>query len=491
MKMLKLLSPAYKSRRVQSALLFFVSLFGTLLGGAYFFRDAIVTPISSVIVDIGLDQARTSLVVALLMTAAAALVGGLLGRRKFGTIFGAVIVFWFGYLANFIQVESVPVRDNGLMQIVHLQVLWNTSWEMMGLTVLSAFIGGAIGIALAEVVLDPCYELLRLVWRYFAHRRPIWQEATEPQIIAQVRVAELPLWEKIARTIGLWLGVGVLIMSVVLASNSVELFQFGPDNNIQTSPPVPNHGTLLTRTLKSPALGGLSKNFLIYLPFSYNVDSTKRYPVIYLLHGVPGTERDWIKGGKIVDYADRLIATKKIPELIMVMPDGNGRPKVTPEWGDSFDHRQLMETYVVRDLVQYIDQHYRTIPDAAHRAIGGLSMGGFGAMNIAEHHPNVFGSVISLGGYYKAEGGIWGNNAAYMRANSPLITLPKNKAAWKLHIYLGAATKDQPYYSDTKIFIGQLSNLHIPYSFDLERGFHSWRVWRTQIYYALQWLKWG
>jgi len=175
----------------------------------------------------------------------------------------------------------------------------------------------------------------------------------------------------------------------------------------------------------------------------------------------------------------------------MVFPDGNGRPKVTSEWADSFDRGQLMETYVARDLVQYIDRHYRTIPDPAHRAIGGLSMGGFGAMNIAEHHPNVFGSVISLGGYYKAEGGIWGKNVAYMRANSPLLTFPRSKAAWKLHIYLGAATKDQPYYNDTKDFMRMLATLHISYRFDLENGFHRWRVWDLQMYNALHWLKWG
>ena len=88
--------------------------------------------------------------------------------------------------------------------------------------------------------------------------------------------------------------------------------------------------------------------------------------------------------------------------------------------GNSFDHRQWIETYVAVDLVAYVDHRYRTLADVAHRAIGGLSMGGFGAMNIAVHHPDVFGTVISLGGYYRAEGSIWGKNAAYRRANSPI-----------------------------------------------------------------------
>jgi S-formylglutathione hydrolase FrmB len=116
-------------------------------------------------------------------------------------------------------------------------------------------------------------------------------------------------------------------------------------------------------------------------------------------------------------------------------------------------------------------------------------MGGFGAMNIAVHHPDVFGSVISLGGYYYAEGNIWGHNADYIAQNSPADTLPHTPLAWKLNIYLGAATKDQPYYSDTLQFMHELDALHIPYHFDLQKGYHSWHVWQVQIYNALQWLQ--
>jgi S-formylglutathione hydrolase FrmB len=118
-------------------------------------------------------------------------------------------------------------------------------------------------------------------------------------------------------------------------------------------------------------------------------------------------------------------------------------------------------------------------------------MGGFGAMNIALHHPDLFGFVISLGGYYRAEGRIWGNNAAYMRENSPLVMLPAEKQAWRLHMYIGGATKDQPYYNDARRFVQELDKLHISYYFDVQNGFHSWKVWQTQIYNAFLWLHWG
>jgi S-formylglutathione hydrolase FrmB len=175
----------------------------------------------------------------------------------------------------------------------------------------------------------------------------------------------------------------------------------------------------------------------------------------------------------------------------MIFPDGNGRKGETSEWGNSSDHKQLMENFLALDLVHYIDQKYRTIPEASSRTIGGLSMGGFGAMNLAVHHPDIFGSVIALGGYYKAEGSIWGHNTAYLQANSPTYVLPAKPQDWKLRIFLGAAIKDQPYYKDTQQFIEVLKELHLPYTFDLENGYHAWSIWETQLYHALVWLRAG
>ena len=180
--------------------------------------------------------------------------------------------------------------------------------------------------------------------------------------------------------------------------------------------------------------------------------------MLYLLHGSPGQAHDWFTGGKANQSADTLIDLGKIPELIIVLPDGNGRPGAPSEWANSYNQHQLMESYVANDVVKYIDSKYRTIPDAANRGIGGLSMGAFGATNIAVHHPDIFGSVISLGGYYYAEGGIWGNNAAYMRQNSPADVIPTQKQAWKLLFFLGDGIQDQPYLADTQKFARELES---------------------------------
>jgi enterochelin esterase-like enzyme len=255
---------------------------------------------------------------------------------------------------------------------------------------------------------------------------------------------------------------------------------------------IPSNGTIVTDSLISPALGGQRRTIVVYLPPTYNTPfgQNKHYPVLYLLHGSPGQAHDWFIAGKANQSADTLIALGKIPELIMVLPDGNGRPGATSEWANSFDHRQLIESSVVNDVVKYIDSKYRTIPDAANRAIGGLSMGGFGATNIAIHHPDIFGSVISLGGYYYAEGSIWGNNTTYIQQNSPADVILTNKQAWKLQFFLGAGKQDQPYYSDTQKFAQELGKLHISYVLDVQNGYHSWTVWQSMMYKALRWLHW-
>jgi enterochelin esterase-like enzyme len=303
-----------------------------------------------------------------------------------------------------------------------------------------------------------------------------------------------------------------MLVLLVIASGSGDLFIFSPDVGLHTAPiirqntpppqqkqhngqnvPLPTHGTIVQESMISAALGGQKKSFLVYLPPSYNTPQgqSHRYPAVYLLHGSPGAAHDWFTAGKADQSADTLIALGKIPELILILPDGNGQEAATSEWGNSFDQKQLIETYVAVDLVKYVDQKYRTLAQAAYRGIGGLSMGGFGAMNIAVHHPNVFGTVISLGGYYYAEGSIWGNNTAYIQQNSPADVFPGDKPAWKLHIYLGAATSDEPYYTDTKQFARELDTLHVPYHLDIQNGYHSWGVWQTQMYNALLWLHWG
>jgi enterochelin esterase-like enzyme len=472
--------------RLYRLLPLFISFSLALLAGAWLLSKTVIDPLVSAIINVGLDPLRSQFIAALIMTMLAALFGAMLGRNRLSALIGASAAFCLNYLLGFIQLELRPVYDpGGHLEPLDMTALVHTSFVMLALALLSSFLGSATGVAAGEVLLDPPWRLARLLWQRFRRN-------TLTLSLANDGLATSPsLWQ----TVTSWLGVaGLSTLLVVGATGASPLFIFSPDVGLHVSPSVQKaHGTIVPGSLVSPALNGQTRSFLIYLPPSYNTPAgkTKHYPTLYLLHGTPGKDSDWMTGGRVAESADTLIDTGKTAELIMVIPDGNGRPGQTSEWANSFDQHQRLETFVASDLVTYIDQHYRTIPDAAHRGIGGLSMGGFGATNIAVHHPTIFGTVISLGGYYQAEGAIWGHNAAYMQQNSPLNVLPHDRSAWKLHMYIGAATKDQPYYKYAQQFIQELHTLHIPYQFDLQNGYHSWRVWQVQMYNALGWVKWG
>ncbi len=461
------------------------TLLAALIGGYLLFTSSIQGNFVSTIIAIGLDPLRAQLTAALVLTMGAALIGALLGRRKLGAILGAGMVFSFEYLLGFIQLERQPVYDpGGNLEPLNRFAFAHTLAVLGALALVGAFIGAAIGDALSSVMFDPPYRLFRAL----LHQR-----------MGDKLPAETLQHHKLDPTLAIqlaqWLGAMSMIALLILASSADTLFLFSPDVGLRTNSLLSQDGTrstLIQDSFASSALHGEKRPFQVYLPPSYNSPKgkLKRYPTLYLLHGSPGNDNDWVTAGKAPYSASTLIATGKIPELIMIFPDGNGRPGETSEWGNSSDKRQNIETYIATDMVNYVDHHYRTLANAAHRAIGGLSMGGFGAMNIAIHHPNMFGCVISLGGYYRAEGTIWGKNLDYIKANSPLETLAQTRKAWGLRIYIGAATHDQPYYDDTKEFASLLHRLNIPYAFDLQSGYHAWHIWEVQMYNALLWLQW-
>jgi enterochelin esterase-like enzyme len=480
-------------KRIVPVLQFLVSLLLAMLAGIVLFQPTLFNGLTSVVISVGLDTLRSQLIAAMLMTAGGALIGAALGRHKLGAFIGASSIFCNGFLIGFFQQQRQPILDpGGHPEPLSSAALYNNSTIILGLGLLSAFIGLAVGITFGEVVLDPPYRLLCLFWQCFSQKRRKKSNSDLTRPLAPISRSPIDIVTRC-------LGTVVVLALIMLTANSTNLFIFSPDIGIHTHPLFRDNagkvvtGTIVPGSMISPSLKNQRKPFLVYLPPSYNLPERKKkfYPTLYLLHGSPGKDIDWIVGGKVAESADTLIALYSISDLIMVFPDGNGLPDASSEWGNRSDNRQLMENFVANDLVKYIDQQYRTIPDAQHRAIGGLSMGGFGAMNIAIHHPNIFGSVISLGGYYKAEGPIWGPTTYYQQLNSPLNTILTMQQARQLHIFLGAATKDEPYYQDTLEFMHELNHLHIHYHFDLQVGTHSWSIWQKQMYNALEWLPWN
>jgi len=162
--------------------------------------------------------------------------------------------------------------------------------------------------------------------------------------------------------------------------------------------------TIVKDSVSSPGLVGNAlgdspvRRTLVYLPPSYRRDLTRRYPVLYLLHGATSLPEEWVDGsyqGLDLRVAlDSLIGASAIPELIVVMPDANNKLEAgfyanSPATGNWKD-------FVVRDLVGHVDRRYRTDARASKRAVVGHSMGGFGGFNIGFDHPDVFGFVYAI-----------------------------------------------------------------------------------------------
>jgi S-formylglutathione hydrolase FrmB len=161
-------------------------------------------------------------------------------------------------------------------------------------------------------------------------------------------------------------------------------------------------GQMITDTITSEALKGNklgdphTRNMTIYLPPGY-ASSGKMYPVIYLLHGAGGDERslvDELGEALAIFLIDGLINAGSLKEMIIVMPDAGNK------YGGSYYLNSELtgnyEDYIVTDLVGYIDGKYRTIRDRSGRAIGGASMGGYGAITLAMKHSEAFSSVAAL-----------------------------------------------------------------------------------------------
>ena len=133
---------------------------------------------------------------------------------------------------------------------------------------------------------------------------------------------------------------------------------------------------------------GIDVNNIIIVPESYDESNTFIYPVIYLLHGHGGNQQSFLH---IKPNLEELASQK---EVIFVCPDG----KVSWYWDSPIDPKTQYETYVSKELVNYVDSHYRTIANKSGRAVTGFSMGGHGALWMAVKHPDIFGAAGSMSG---------------------------------------------------------------------------------------------
>ncbi len=147
--------------------------------------------------------------------------------------------------------------------------------------------------------------------------------------------------------------------------------------------------------LHRPGLARASEVW-IYRP---DVPESADLPVVYFLHGNPGLPGDVFHAG-LRELLDRYIAHRGRP-FMLAAPDGNSSLHADTEWADSSDGSDEVESFLLHTVIPAVEAgHPRT---AAHRAIAGFSMGGYGAMNIGLRHPELFGQIVSIAGYFSLD----------------------------------------------------------------------------------------
>jgi S-formylglutathione hydrolase FrmB len=139
-------------------------------------------------------------------------------------------------------------------------------------------------------------------------------------------------------------------------------------------------------------------------------------PVVYFLHGYPGAAQDCFSAGMAQLLNRRL--EEGYPPVVVACPDGNGEQHSDTEWANSANGSDLVMSRVLADVAAVEGAHRRP---AALRVIAGFSMGGYGAMNIAMQNPGVFGTVVSISGYFVIDdlSDMFGNIPAVMERNDP------------------------------------------------------------------------
>lgn len=264
---------------------------------------------------------------------------------------------------------------------------------------------------------------------------------------------------------------------------------------------VPQGRVLEGLRFKSEILGK-DVNYAVYLPPDYEI-STRRYPVVYLLHGYTDDESGWVQFGEVQHAADGAIASGAIPPMIIAMPDGGVSWYVNDAQG-----KVRYEDMFVREFVPHIDATFRTRPKREFRGVSGLSMGGWGTLVYALRHPDLFAACAAFSAAVWTDddlvgmkqevwdavvGPVFGRGlkdrdrlTAHFRGLSPLDlakSLPEASLK-KVRYYIDCGDDDFLFKGNAALSV-VLRDRKIPHEFRVRDGGHTWSYWRTGLVDAL------
>ena len=246
------------------------------------------------------------------------------------------------------------------------------------------------------------------------------------------------------------------------------------------------HGRVAKVWYPSPKLGYERRRMTVYTPAEYDEQINKKYPVLYLLHGAGGDENAWSELGRAAQILDNLIAQGKAEPMIIVMPNGNGGQQAVPGeypnsmYKPSFRNARTMdgaiEAAFVPDVVKYVDSHYRTLADKRHRAVAGLSMGGFHSLYISANNPDAFGYVGLFSAAINRQNPQGDYAYIYQQLDDKLARQFANPP-----YYFIAIGKTDFLYQDNVKYRQRLDQAGYKYEYVETDGGHEWRNWRIYL----------
>lgn len=217
----------------------------------------------------------------------------------------------------------------------------------------------------------------------------------------------------------------------------------------------------------------------VYLP--PNFDPAARYPVVYLLHGMPGSPTEFIDGTDLAPFADAAIESGQIKPFIAVLPAAGTTPKYNGEWAGRWER-------AVVQLVPWIDKRLPTIRTRGARVLAGLSAGGFGAVDIGLRHPDLFETIESWSGYFSPlhDGPFKDASRADLVAHDPKqLLLEEQPGRTRFYISTGPPHSHWAKPAQTISFGNELRDVGEPYTlrvFANRKG-----EWRDQLADGLVW----
>jgi len=254
------------------------------------------------------------------------------------------------------------------------------------------------------------------------------------------------------------------------ARTSASLLEVKDDTPAFWEPRDVPHGAVEINWEHAKTISGETRAIWIYTPPGY-AKSTRRYPVLYLLHGSNDTAAGWTTAGNANFVLDNLLAAGKLVPMIVVMPFGHATPFGVPVPPGGVTNDALFEDYLLKDVIPTVESHYRVAPGRDRRAIAGLSMGGGQSLRIGLGHLDLFSSVASFSG--AIPGDFETRFASILK--DPNTTNQNLKTLW-----IGCGRQDSLFPRSSNL-ADLLTKYQIHHVFHPTDGVHNYTVWRKYL----------